>query len=58
MMLAHKTPGTPRRSNSARVFAHHKIYPARKAAGREDLRWHDLRHPGAAMRYPARRCRP
>jgi len=22
-------------------------YPARKAAGREDLRWHDLRHTGA-----------
>lgn len=24
-------------------------YPARKAAGREDLRWHDLRHTGAVM---------
>ena len=24
-------------------------YPARKAAGREDLRWHDLRHTGAVF---------
>jgi integrase len=24
-------------------------YPARKAAGREDLRWHDLRHTGAVL---------
>ncbi len=28
----------------------YKVYrPARKAAGREDLRWHDLRHTGATM---------
>lgn len=25
------------------------FYPARKAAGREDLRWHDLRHTGAVL---------
>ncbi len=25
------------------------FYPARKAAGREDLRWHDLRHTGAVF---------
>lgn len=25
------------------------FYPARKAAGREDLRWHDLRHTGATL---------
>ena len=24
-------------------------YPARKAAGREDLCWHDLRHTGAVL---------
>lgn len=24
-------------------------YPARKAAGREDMRWHDLRHTGATL---------
>ena len=24
-------------------------YPARKAVGREDLRWHDLRHTGAVL---------
>src|SRR5665811_83774 len=24
-------------------------YPARNAAGREDLRWHDLRHTGAVL---------
>lgn len=24
-------------------------YPTRKAAGREDLRWHDLRHTGAVL---------
>jgi integrase len=24
-------------------------YPARKAAGRPDLRWHDLRHTGAVL---------
>ena len=24
-------------------------YPARKAAGRQDLRWHDLRHTGAVL---------
>ena len=24
-------------------------YPARKAAGRDDLRWHDLRHSGAVL---------
>ena len=28
----------------------YKVYrPARRAAGREDLRWHDLRHTGATM---------
>ena len=31
-------------SSLYRVF-----YPARKAAGREDLRWHDLRHTGAVL---------
>jgi integrase len=25
------------------------FYPARKAAGRPDLRWHDLRHTGATL---------
>jgi len=25
------------------------FYPARRAAGREDLRWHDLRHTGAVL---------
>jgi len=25
------------------------FYKARKAAGREDLRWHDLRHTGAVL---------
>jgi integrase len=25
------------------------FYPAREAAGREDLRWHDLRHTGAVL---------
>ncbi len=24
-------------------------YPARKVAGRDDLRWHDLRHTGAVL---------
>lgn len=24
-------------------------YPAREAAGRKDLRWHDLRHTGAVL---------
>ncbi len=24
-------------------------YPAREAAGRKDLRWHDLRHTGAML---------
>lgn len=32
----------PRRSSPTRVF-----YPAREAAGRKDLRFHDLRHSGA-----------
>jgi integrase len=25
------------------------FYPAREAAGRPDLRWHDLRHTGAVL---------
>ncbi len=25
------------------------FYPAREAAGRKDLRWHDLRHTGAVL---------
>ena len=25
------------------------FYPAREAAGRQDLRWHDLRHTGAVL---------
>jgi integrase len=25
------------------------FYPARDAAGRKDLRWHDLRHTGATL---------
>lgn len=34
----------------------HKVcYPARAAAGRPDLRWHDLRHTGAVLAAPARR---
>ncbi len=37
---AHMAP--PRRSTKV-------SYPARKAAGRDDLRWHDLRHTGAVL---------
>lgn len=40
--------------NTEGAHVHHgsvyKVFkPARKAAGREDLRWHDLRHTGATM---------
>jgi len=28
---------------------YHGFYPAREAAGRPDLRWHDLRHTGAVL---------
>ena len=27
------------------------FYPARRAAGREDLRWNDLRHTGAVLAF-------
>ena len=31
----------------------YKVYrPPREAAGRNDLRWHDLRHTGAALALP------
>jgi integrase len=36
---SHMAPSTP-----YRVY-----YPAREAAGRKDLRWHDLRHTGAVL---------
>jgi integrase len=43
----------PSASNSRRHMSESSLakvwYPARKAAGRSDLRWHDLRHTGATM---------
>lgn len=36
-------------SNIAPSTLYRVFYPARKAAGRPDLRWHDLRHTGAVL---------
>lgn len=36
-------------SNLAPSTLYRAFYPARKAAGRPDLRWHDLRHTGAVL---------
>ncbi|MFE9234132.1 tyrosine-type recombinase/integrase [Cellulosimicrobium funkei] len=36
-------------SNLATSTLYRAYYPARAAAGREDLRWHDLRHTGAVL---------
>ncbi|EUA34570.1 hypothetical protein I552_5353 [Mycobacterium xenopi 3993] len=33
-------------------------YKARKAAGRDDLRWHDLRHSGLCWPRPLARAWP
>lgn len=43
----------PARTNSnfhmAPSTLYNVFYPAREAAGRQDLRWHDLRHTGAVL---------
>ena len=36
-------------SNIAPSTLYRVFYPAREAAGRPDLRWHDLRHTGAVL---------
>lgn len=36
-------------TNLAPSTVHRVFYPAREAAGRTDLRWHDLRHTGAVL---------
>lgn len=41
------TSGRGNRLRASTLYRH--FYPARKAIGREDLRWHDLRHTGATM---------
>jgi integrase len=37
------------RSHMAPSTLYKVFYPAREAAGRKDLRWHDLRHTGAVL---------
>lgn len=61
-MLRDHLEGMPMRSRDALVFPaadgqshlapstlYRVFYPARMAAGRPDLRWHDLRHTGAVL---------
>jgi integrase len=57
-LLAHTAPGHdgllfPSRNNSDEHLRQSALtrvyYPARKAAGRPDLRFHDLRHTGAVL---------
>jgi len=42
-------PAAESESHMAPSTLYKVYYPARKAAGREDLRWHDLRHTGAVL---------
>jgi integrase len=42
-------PAADGRSNLAPSTLYRSFYPAREAAGRPDLRWHDLRHTGAVL---------
>ena len=42
-------PATDGTSNIAPSTLYRVFYPARLAAGRPDLRWHDLRHTGAVL---------
>ena len=42
-------PAADRRSQLAPSTLYRVYYPAREAAGRPDLRWHDLRHTGAVL---------
>lgn len=42
-------PAAETESHMAPSTLYKVYYPARKAAGREDLRWHDLRHTGAVL---------
>ena len=39
----------PLTTESAKVHLYKVYRPARAAAGRSDLRWHDLRHTGATL---------
>jgi len=42
-------PAADRRTQLAPSSLYRVFYPAREAAGRPDLRWHDLRHTGLTM---------
>lgn len=42
-------PAADGESHLAPSTLYRVFYPARKAAGRDDLRWHDLRHTGAVL---------
>lgn len=42
-------PAADGESHMAPSTLYKVYYPARKAAGRDDLRWHDLRHTGAVL---------
>lgn len=42
-------PAADGTSNLAPSSLYRHFYPAREAAGRPDLRWHDLRHTGAVL---------
>ena len=42
-------PAAEGESHMAPSTLYKVYYPARRAAGREDLRWHDLRHTGAVL---------
>ena len=46
--LLFPAPGDPT-AHLAPASLYKVFYPARKAAGRPDLRWHDLRHTGAVL---------
>lgn len=48
-LLFPNTDGSP--TSNATLSRHFRA--ARKVAGREDLRWHDLRHTGATLAYQA-----
>jgi integrase len=41
--------GSGRRWGNIRTLLYAVFYPAREAAGRPDLRFHDLRHTGAVL---------